>query len=52
MNKVLNANIWHMKNGSYIAWCGGFCWVFQTVTDDFGSIFIVSFVAYNGGLSC
>ena len=47
---VLNNNVGDMKNGKFVAWLNSFCRVFTTVTDDYGNIFVVSYVMYNGGV--
>jgi len=50
LDRVLNHNIYHMKNGKFVAWFNSFCRVFTTVTDDYGNILVVSYVMYNGGV--
>jgi len=48
LDKILNDNTFYMKNGVFSAWYNGHCYKFETVTDDFGNIAIVSFKLNKG----
>ena len=43
LDKILNNNTFDMKNGVFLAWYCGHVYTFKTVTDDYGTIILVSF---------
>ncbi len=43
LDKILNDNLFFIKNGSFLAWYNGHCYTFTTITDDYGNIAIASF---------